>query len=493
MRKSKALNIKVINHIKLTKFIVLGLLVFLILSSNGQLEGANRYAVITDSAIRDSVNLGAYLTNLSNEGYTPLDISISRNININSLKDTLRSIYLQDTTNNKLVGTTLIGNLPYAWFEAFTPNNVVEVFDVTGAFLGDLVHGVWQDTSGNGILDQHRNEPGYPNGKLLEIYVSRINPEADSVYGSKVQQINFYMNKDSAYKTGTFGGRDSFCEYFDDPFMQFCSEYLQAVNLAYQNVRVVSDSNATTAQGFENIIRSDNFQTVAVAAHGGPTWIGFTENNGTERHYIDMDSISSINAKTLFYIFHSCYVGSPGGFAEKIVSCSPKGLGAIAYTCVAPSPVPFLESPFYPALDSGETFGEALRRYQNYYMNMPWVYNSESHALRMIGDGSLRPLISQQQPYIEEVNNQQYVSKPDNFNVSTIIKDWLYIKRNQHYTNYEDVNISVYNSNGRLMKQLVLKNNKQDSKFDIRILSRGIYFIKFVTDKQTETKKIIKL
>jgi hypothetical protein len=214
------------------------------------------------------------------------------------------------------------------------------------------------------------------------------------------------MNKDSAYKTGTFGGRDSFCEYFDDPFMPCWSPYLQAVNIAYQNVRVVSDSNATTAQGFEDIIRSGNFQTVAVAAHGSNDVLAFEENNATQTGYVRQDSIPSIDAKTLFYIFHSCYVGSPGGFAEKIVFDSPKGLLAIGYTCVAPGPNVFYypspsECPFYPALDSGETFGEALKRIKNQTITRPWIYNPTSYATEIDGDGSLRSLIPQQQPGVE--------------------------------------------------------------------------------------------
>jgi hypothetical protein len=277
------------------------------------------------------------------------------------------------------------------------------------------------------------------------------------------------------------GGQDSADVYFDDGDVIFVPPYLQSINLVYPNVRVVSDSNTTTAQDFIQRLRSGHYQLMAVAAHGGSSWIQFSENNGTQIGYVLQESIPSINAKTLFYMIHSCYTGMPGGFAEKLVFCS-KGLNAIAYDCEAPGPVPW-------------TFGEVLKRQKNSHILWPLIYNSD-YAIRDIGFGTSRPLIPQQQPGID-INSTHSITSlmlkvhPNPANRLITIRYALSVKG--------QVSLQLFDISGRLVKTLVneqknignyslIWNGTDDTN---RKVGEGLYFCILKTDEKCLKQKIL--
>jgi hypothetical protein len=110
---------------------------------------------------------------------------------------------IQEYYNTGLSGVVLVGRLPAAWFEV--PNDHYWWEGGYGyanwtcdLFFMDL-DGKWEDRDENGIYDIHTDGPGDLGP---EIFIGRIDASTMGTYGSEVELLARYLDKDHVYWAG---------------------------------------------------------------------------------------------------------------------------------------------------------------------------------------------------------------------------------------------------------------------------------------------------
>jgi hypothetical protein len=466
----------------------------------------NRFDVLVNSLIYDSLSssLLQYVSDLETQGYNVTMYCCScANISADSLRRFLKSEYLQDT----IKGAFLIGDFPSKLFQS--PYSGYTLTYTTDTYFKDL-DGTWLDTlreyggilipGSDSILDTHIAGTG---NKLCEIFLGRLPASnlsnGNNIYGNEIQRLRSYFERNHAYRAGNLTRKDTALLYIDDDWVIFDSTNSMAVyRRVYPSIVAINDKNATTAQDYKQNRLPYGYEMIWVGVHSYPQGHMFKENNGTQFGNVRSYEIPIINPQALFYLVVGCDAGEytdTNCIVLHYILSSDKGLAAISYTTLSSSPGQYSypsvqNSAFFSALDSGKTFGEAMKSHVDFYVMRNYSYNSEAYATVYLGDPTLKLRLPQG---IEEISSQ--IKQTNKFNIyPSISRNILHIKRG--YNNLQDVGLKIYNSYGQLQRQYNLTSSKNELIVDINDLAPGIYFIKtspIRADGKAEVLKVIKI
>ena len=133
-------------------------------------------------------HLQVFISDLTFDGYQPEIHQLSA---LQSKED-IRNMLIDGYEHDHLVGSILIGNVPYCMFESIEENNEYYLF-MSDLYYIDL-DGQWEDKDGNGVFDEH-------SGNIdPEIWVGRLWTPEES--GNSIEQLKNYFRKNHAYRTG---------------------------------------------------------------------------------------------------------------------------------------------------------------------------------------------------------------------------------------------------------------------------------------------------
>jgi hypothetical protein len=249
--------------------------------------------------------------------------------------------FLQATLPKGLVGCLLIGNVPEAYYES----------NEWGTYPTDLYYmdldGVWSDTDGDGVYDEHHGERG------LEIWVGTLH--SSLVSGDNIELLNNYFEKNHLYRTGKLTLPKRALIYIDDPWALEGEWMANATRIAYDETTLVNDPEITTAWDYQERLL-EGYEWISLMCHGWDSSHTFMHHGGEDGGLTGLD-YRSIDPHTFFYVLYTCYSASGyDNLASSFVFTDTYGLVAFASRGIGV----FLGSPeFYEALSDGKCIGEA--------------------------------------------------------------------------------------------------------------------------------------
>jgi hypothetical protein len=482
-------------------------------------KSGGRFDVLVNSAVYDSLenNLLQYAYDLENEN-EPYDVAIY-DCDITE-PDSLRNFLKQEYVQDNLVGIIFVGNLPHVMYQGMASMGSIYQEFPTETFFRD-VDGSWLDTlmydpdtntlvpGSDGIYDTHIDGDG---DRKTEIYLGRIDASnityGNDIFGGETQRLINYFEKNHSYRTHELTSSDSALIYFDDHDADLCPSAMLQLGQVYPNIVAISDTNETSADDYKMRLQQ-GYQLIWLAAHSGPTFHQFLENDGTNWGYIDNFEIPDINPQTLFYLINGC--GS-GRFIENdcilnhYVFSSDKGLCAISYSGRAPPPSGIYDIDgvgFFQLLEKKEILEKLLKRLLiGIYLTMGRIHGSlNGYAMVLLGDPILKPRYGNSgvddwhNPPIANVLYQNYPNpfNPDKIGATTIS---FHLATKSH----ENTQIKIYNLKGQLVRSFSCNHPFMQSSNSFvwdgkdengNQLSNGIYFYQLKTENYTEIKKMV--
>jgi|GEM_PF-2584655 len=200
-----------------------------------------------------------------------------------------------------LVGCLLVGDIPSAWYEMdvsypLTPQVAHEEFPLD-LFYMDL-NGVWKDTDGDGIYNQHSGD------RAPEIWVGRL--KAPGMAEDEVPLLRNYFAKNHAYRSGWLKLPERALIYVDDFWGDMAKEYSSAVGAVFLNRTVVNDRLHTNPADYLNRLKEE-WTLVHMMIHGSPTFHHFYVDNEEPEGDVMSFDIRQTDPRAFFYILISCW------------------------------------------------------------------------------------------------------------------------------------------------------------------------------------------
>jgi hypothetical protein len=200
-----------------------------------------------------------------------------------------------------LVGCLLVGDIPSAWYEMdvsypLQPQVTHQEFPLD-LFYMDL-NGIWKDTNGNGMYDQHTGDRG------PEIWVGRL--KASGMAEDEVSLLRNYFAKNHAYRSGWLRLPERALIYVDDFWGNMASEYSSAVSAVFLNRTIVNDRLHTNPEDYLNRLK-EGWTLVHLFAHGDSASHQFYVNNDKYEGQVTSSDIRQSDPRAFFYILISCW------------------------------------------------------------------------------------------------------------------------------------------------------------------------------------------
>ena len=207
----------------------------------------------------------------------------------------IKKIIKQYYTGSGLDGVIQIGSFPAAWF-----------FDADkkygGNFTCDLFYedldGEWIDNNNNGVYDVHKHGNG---DKGPEVFYARIDPGTMGNYGTEVDLLCKYFDKNHNYYLGNIPLKKSALAYIEKDWANSYNyvEKIYGVN----NTQVIRYGKSTVSKAdyTKNRLTKD-YSFLHLWCHSGYTSHNFT-NGGSLSH----SNIMSIKPKAIGYAHDGCH------------------------------------------------------------------------------------------------------------------------------------------------------------------------------------------
>ncbi len=300
-----------------------------------------------------------------------------------------------------LVGAVLIGDIPYIiyemmqdWEDGLPPEYEDFPCDL---FFMDL-DGAWTDQkeedyvhAGNGKYDTRAGELG------LEIWACRLKTANLGMLGAETAILANYFYKNHLYRTGSTsptGYLRPECRalaYLDDDWSDMLPEDAAAIGLWYAatSIDLISDPNATTASDYLYRL-SQSYELIHTRSHGNPAGHEYGRDNGTIWDWVWVSDYVAVAPEALFYSFYVCS-GADYTFNNYLagVAAFNTESGLMAWGSTKTGGM-WLDDPFYAALGSGESFGEAFIAWYNYVQSLYPDYAPRYwYGMTLIGDATL--------------------------------------------------------------------------------------------------------
>ena len=322
---------------------------------------AGEVVLLVDEMVYDGIqaNVSRLQSDLEAEGYTVLVWQISGGSAFDIRADLIFRYGL-----GELVGAICLGDIPTGWVESGYGEYPMDVY------LMDM-NGTWTDSDSDGLYESWTSwEP--------EIWVGRLTPAYVS-FGSSVDLLNNYLDKNHAYRTGALTLPDRALAY-EEAFTGLTG-YL---SLLYDDVTTVDDPVETCADDFKAELLY-GYEWVHLISHSSPWGSSFhtgapPEGAGTLNSF----EVPLLNPNTFFYVLNCCSNGrwtEIDNLANTYIWCDDYGLAALAQAKVDYTN-DFQE--YYNTLASGSTLGDAFVDWLAANMSM-------EHAAVLLGDPTLRP------------------------------------------------------------------------------------------------------
>lgn len=374
---------------------------------------AGRVAVIVEDALYANISssITQYQADLAAKGYTSVVFLVSGGT-AEDLRTYLVGLY-NDPTG--LVGTLLVGNVPYIIYE------LMQDWDGTGGdppeyedFPCDLffmdMDGTWTDDGAGGTVD-----PG--NGKYdgwsdpdddLEIWAGRMRVDTLPGLGAPADILNNYFLKNHLYRTGQLVPETppaSGLVYVDDDWGNVVEGYAGdewCVSRIYSDVTSVYDLNSSpgnnaTADDYKTNHMTQDYQLILLRSHGWPAGHGFYQDNRSTFGYVYASDYLTIDPEGLFYSlfvcsgcdftaeygFYGIYLGGAIAFNDDY--------GLVAWGSAKTGGM-WNDIDFYTVLAEPNSFGAAFVNWFNESHGLypecapPWWY-----GMVLIGDAALIP------------------------------------------------------------------------------------------------------
>ena len=310
--------------------------------------------------------------------------------------------YLQGTSG--IVGATLIGDLPIAWFEIdyeFDGADPDTLDNEYTNFPCDLFYmdldGSWQDLNATspflaGVYDRHTDGAG---DTAPEIWVSRLTTSSLTLGGStEAGLINGYIAKNHSFRQGDLHPSHRMLLYVDDDWVDTASYCDSAGALSYSARMLIQDKAVTCRNDYRDLRLTQGHEFMHVMLHATPTQHFFKVNDQWEMDGGNYAVVTSadVKARDPVAVFYSLYTCSACRFVETdyiggwYIHAATTGLGAVGTTKVGGM---WDYASFYSALGAARSLGTAFRDWfaaQAPYDqdDVRWFY-----GMTVLGDGSL--------------------------------------------------------------------------------------------------------
>ncbi|MBN2037682.1 MAG: hypothetical protein JW768_13155 [Chitinispirillaceae bacterium] len=297
-----------------------------------------------------------YIQDVGNGHGCEIEVEILEGGSAEELKALFKSYY----TDGGLNGVVQIGSFTPAWFfDADTRYGGNFTCDL---FFEDL-DGTWQDRDGNGRYDVH--DPG-SGDRAPEIFYGRIDPKTMGSFGTEVELLSTYMDKNHAYWTGQIPLKKS-------AFVQIEPDWRSSANYVD---RIYGTANTEIIRGtgsrsdYLNNRLTKDYSFLHLWCHSGYTAHSFS--NGGSLNY---STIVAVPPKPIGYAHDGCHcadwaAGNNRGFTvgAYVYNESPTALVAISGTKTGQW-IGNKGQRFFEELGKNTCMGEAYKLWFGPYIN----------------------------------------------------------------------------------------------------------------------------
>lgn len=207
----------------------------------------------------------------------------------------IKNLIKQYYTSDGLDGVIQIGSLPVAWFYDADPQ-------YGGNFTCDLFYedldGNWLDKDGNGKYDAHEKGSG---DKCPEVFYGRIDPGTMGDYGSEVDLLCDYLDKNHAYWMGAVPLKESALAYIEKDWANSTNYTEKIYGLANTEVLRYGQNTVSRTDYTTNRLTKD-YSFLHMWCHSGYNAHYFTDG-GSLGHAAIMD----IQPKPIGYAHDGCH------------------------------------------------------------------------------------------------------------------------------------------------------------------------------------------
>ena len=274
------------------------------------------------------------------------------------LKELIKEYY-----DSGLDGAVFVGSLPAAWYEV--PNDHYWWEGGRGyanwtcdLFFMDL-DGQWDDTDSNGIYDLHTEGSGDVEP---EVFVGRIDTSTMSYYGSEVDLLCSYLDKNHSYWCGDIVLNRYGLAYIDYDWRNEHTNYFSYLFGPgnYDSLKWQSENNLVTKHDYsDNRLLNPLYEFIQVWTHATYLYHDF-HTGGSLYHY----EVHAKNPRALGYNIDGCHAcdWAAGGWerflgGSYVYNDSPSSLVVIGSTKVG-GMLGF--DAFYESLGKNRCLGEAF-------------------------------------------------------------------------------------------------------------------------------------
>ncbi len=325
---------------------------------------ADLVVLLVDEEVYSGIStaLSVYQSDLESEGYTVAVWQISGG-SATDIRSDLQSQY----SSGSLVGAVAIGDIPSGWIENGYGEYPIDMY------LMDM-NGTWTDSDNDGLFNSYSS--GAP-----EIWLGRLTPTF-LTFGSSVELLNSYFQKNHSYRTGTLFLPDRALAY-EEAFTGLTG----ALDNLYPDVTRRDDPVSTNADDFKQELLY-GYEWVHLISHSSPWGSSFhtgapPEGAGTLNNL----EVPPLDPHAIFYVCNCCSNGrwtEIDNLANSYIWTDSYGLA-----CLAQAKVDYTNyfTEYYQQLSQGSNLGDAYRVWLG--SNMGY----EDGAV-LFGDPTLKPRTS---------------------------------------------------------------------------------------------------
>ena len=361
--------------------------------------------------------------------------------------------------SNIFKGVVFVGDIACAFYEQTYEK--AYTYWPCDLYYMDL-DGNWYDNDGNDIFDKHEKKV------KPEIFVSRIMAHTFSKYGTEVDLIKKYFEKDHNYWTEGAPNFTNALAYTSKDWARRADFGNKGIGHLYGTSNYIKlEEPSYNPFGKADYIYQNqfNYSIIQLSAHSYPSLHIIDNNVGSSDIYLRTSDIMNKHTQALCYNLFCCSAlnwttNSTGGYIGGSYLFNNGTSLTIVGSTKSGSMLKFKH--FYKELANGETIGESFTYWfqkapgaSHSSEDISWFYGMSIH-----GD-----------PCIRLVQNQKFRISPNQYNQEVVID--------------EDVNFvyKVYDMNGQL---LVSGNDKEV----INNLPHGLFIVNQISDNETISYKI---
>lgn len=425
-----------------------------------------------------------------------------------SVRNTIKTYY-NDKESGSLNGVIQIGSLPLAWFE--NPYD----FDITGQygeynnFTCDLYYmdldGTWTDTltytngksskGKNGIFDGHIKGSGDLGP---EVFYARIDPSTMGKYGSEVELLSAYLDKDHSFWTGEITLNDTAMYYLTYDWYD-SENFVNCVYGAEHTAKFNYNKNNPSL----NIVNANDYLTNRISyqysilhmwCHADYNVHAFFDgNNYTD---LSMEKVYSANPKPIAYFQDGCHLNDfvAGGNKAFLGGCYVFNKSPTSLVCFGGSKsgqwIGYMGKSLFTELGKNTCLGQAFQIWLSDYIakeqpdKNDLYFTSWNYGYNIIGD----PMLTFVSQNIVSVNGmQKFSNNTTNWLRSSVLQTGKSIMLSYDLNEKSAVKISLYGINGKLAGIISDKSQDRGSyslNINLADYAEGCYIISISAGKR---------